>query len=231
MPTRVALHGSPIRVGPPVEYLRRLLQIIGVREDDAWIDTDEYMRSNQNPWDTAGGGGHARHTDVGGTYYLESTAGAATVVGQRGGTTVSNTKTKRWGIAVRFAILTTVDDQAGVGFGMRDVSGGSESIILGYGGAGAGGGNYHIQYDGDIQASAGSRLSLGLATDLLYHIGEMWCLGDNKIYGRIDGGAVASVTPTNALTSATLYRLAMNGTTAANRKIAFDWHVACGERA
>ena len=233
MPSLTTIYSPGLgQLGTLARYERLLLAKLRLSPTDVWVDKDDYFKNNANPWleQVAGTGAASGRFELPGGYFqLASGATAASSIAQWGGGTVSNTKTKKWGIVARFRTTTAVDAQSKWGIGIRDGSGANQSVMIGsFGGLSTT--HYVLQHDGDL---TGSGLSTGVALDTnTDHIFLVYCLGDNVYRISTDGGAELTVTPTApVVNNPSLFRYVQNGTTAAARTLFLDWHVALGERA
>lgn len=169
----------------------------------------------------AAGGGD----NIGWWMTLASGATAASTVQPGGGNPfITNSTTKKWYIAARFAVATAIDAQAVVGCGFDDST---NSVMMGVTGS-LSTVNFVIQHSG---LRGGTALSYGVAIDTSTHIFEAWGVGTTAIAGRIDGGAVVSGTQSVAVATNPYQRMYVgNGTTAANRAMHIDWFFNATER-
>jgi hypothetical protein len=129
--------------------------------------------------------------------------------------------TDKWWFAVRQAVTTAITAQTTACAGIYDFA--AKSVQVGVFGAGSIV-NFCLQYDGSF---GGTFQSLGVAIDTSFHVFEIYCKGDSKVYYRVDEGAENSVTPVapSAL-SLGIYMSLLNGTDAVARTIQRDF-VAC----
>jgi hypothetical protein len=155
-----------------------------------------------------------------GVFRIRSTATAGSnAIVYSGRAQIGNLLTDRWYIAGRAKIPTPSNDaQTTCGLGTMNIAQGNMLT------AGANGGNttnFSVSYNSIYLG--GSVLDLGLALDTAFHVYEMWGLGDNKVYARIDGGATVSGTLTGPADAVGVAMIARNGTTAADRELDTDW--------
>jgi hypothetical protein len=105
---------------------------------------------------------------------------------------VQNASTDRWYFAWRFRIPSTVDVNTRIGMGFRNFGATSDIVIGAMGNSSLA--NFVLQYDGTL--GTGTGVSLGVALDTAWHIGEAWQPGDGKYHARLDGGTpITPVTP------------------------------------
>jgi hypothetical protein len=210
-------------------YTRRLLSITGLSPANVWRDADDYHFHSStliNPGaliTSAGTGGDETHafSEPGGVWRISSNGNGTRM--HQWGSTVTNTKTKKWGCAVRMKKNGAVDAAMNCSFGVRDVAGGN-TVAVGVIGA-LDTAQFILQYDG---AFAGSHVDLG-AVDDNYHVFLFGSNGSQYFYS-FDGAALAYVTPVAGVTTAPgLFRRAEHN--AADKQLYLDWHVALGERA
>lgn len=167
------------------------------------------------------GTANPRNTLSGGVYLLDSTATANSSIDIVSCATVlRNTKTQAWYWASEWAIPAAVDGVAWVMNILEELVAGN---VIGAGVRGVGGfTNFHMMYN---LLSGVAYLDYGVAVDTARHITEIWSIGtDNKLYTRMDAGAIQSVTNADG-TNQNVYlrKNCRNGATAAARQIAPRW--------
>lgn len=164
--------------------------------------------------------------DRGGIYTILSNATAnSTIIPYSVRKCIANCLTDKWYVAGRLRIPTAVDAQTVCGVGLFNNA--QNTTIMG-GANGNNTTNFTLSYGGIYLGS--SVLDLGLAIDTVAHVYEMWGLGDNKVYGRIDGGGTVSATIAGPVDQSSVAAIARNGTTAANRQSDVDWILALTPR-
>ena len=220
-----AAHG-PSRNLSTLDIYRRIgVDMLGLAPSSLWVDVDDYYRHNGDPWltTTAGTGDETTvGSEAGGVFRINS-GGNGTKMHSAGGS-VTNTKTKKFYIAVRMQITVTPDASSNAVFGIRDLAGGDTVCVGGLGSLSTT--HFVIQYDGALTGTSANVV----AVDTSYHIYEFWN-DDRATYKyRVDGGAVASATPVAGVTgSPTLFRRSSDN--AVDHPLFLDWHVCLGERA
>lgn len=233
------VYGPPLR-GTVQTALNQYLDIgstlLGLPPAGLAVDADEYFRHGSgasSPWHTLNAGSGNENgqflSQPGGVFQASSGATANSFREHMTPGGITNTKTKLFYIACRFGLVTTIDAQARLYFGLRTADLATETLVVGAVGP-VDSANLVLQYGGNF---ATSKVVLASA-DTSFHIYEFWNSDRNSYNVRIDGGAVQNVVPATGLTGGggiALARGAGNGTTAANRAINIDWHVYIGERA
>lgn len=231
MPDLPCLYGPSGNVGPTSDYFQRGVSLLpGLDLRNAWFDVSDNFASNEGAWLRSAVGTGTRTFvpgTVGGVLRHSSGATANSIEDHFAGAGVSNSKTKLFYIAAQFKIATAIDAQASGGMGWQD-NAATASAFVGVCGP-VDSANFVLQYGGFFATSKQVLASV----DTNNHIFEFWN-GDRNSYNvRFDGGTIFNVVPGAGVSSGgcLLFRGVRNGTTAADRRLEIDWHVAVGERA
>lgn len=135
---------------------------------------------------------------------------------------ISAIGTQKWWTGNMFAVSTAITAQSDASRGLINTAS-NKSILAGVWGPSSIV-NFRLQYDG---IATGTFLDLGVAIDTAYHLFEIYCKGDAKLYARVDEGVELSVTPaSNPADSLQLFARVGNGTDAVNRSMDTDF-TAC----
>lgn len=194
------------------------------------FDFDEFNKATsttvQTSWSNSATGTGALATRIsgsaGGVHQATTGATAASSMEILGTSILaSDVTTKKWHMAWRQKVTTAITAQTRAVSGFANIAF-TKTITAGVFGP-ADTVNFRMQYDATYLA-AGSTLDLGVPIDLAYHVFEIYCKGDSKIYARVDEGPELSVTPAaNPSDGCYLFGGIINGTDAVARIIERDF--------